>query len=87
MKKVIVEQASPTMIMNGFTGNSEIELNFKVLVLGDSMVGKTSIIDSFITEEPCVQPPTPPFQQTRSKQVVMRDSSSITVNLFDLESR
>ena len=65
MKKVIVEQASPTMIMTGFTGNSEIQLNFKVLVLGDSMVGKTSIIDSFITEEPCAQPPAPPFQQTR----------------------
>ena len=51
----MVEAASPTMIPLN-SGEEDAQLTFKVLLLGDSNVGKSSLIECFLKGKACPHP-------------------------------
>ena len=57
---------------------------FKVVMIGDINVGKTSIIDSFINERPCaVASKATPSAEIQLKTMTMKDKASVKVQLWD----
>lgn len=84
MKKVMVEVASPTTIP--LNSDEDAHLTFKVLLLGDSNVGKSSLIECFISEKACSRPKPPDQQNFRShKPMTMRDTSQVTIQLCETQ--
>ena len=79
----MVEAASPTIVP--FIAQDDAQLTFKVLCLGESQVGKSSVIDSFISGQACQQPSSNPSQQSSSKfmPMIMKDTSEVGIELCE----
>ena len=57
---------------------------FKVVMIGDINVGKTSIIDAFIHERPCsVMQEATPQAEIQTKSMTMKDKAKVKVQLWD----
>ena len=72
----MVEATSPTPILNASTtSGSGPEVTLKMLVLGDSQVGKSSLIDAFLQERACPQRPLA-HHELRSKRLVIEEEKT-----------
>ena len=57
---------------------------FKVVMIGDINVGKSSIIDAFINERPCnVTQQATPQAEIQTKTMTMKDKANVKVQLWD----
>ena len=55
-----------------------------MVVLGDSKIGKTSMIEGFVNERPCLQSPQLPSQgqpRLRTKQIAMADGRRVNLQI------
>ena len=65
----------------------------KMVVLGDENIGKSSMIDSFVSEEPCIKRLTidsvrnhpVALQKVRSKQLTMPNAKQVNLQIHDTD--
>ena len=64
--------------------SSMSQLDFKIVVLGDSGSGKSSIIDAFLNERACKQiVPGLAHAESQSKSIRMKDRNNVKVKVWD----
>ena len=77
----MVEIKSPSVVPLNYQNSQEHPTpTFKVNILGDSSVGKSSIADCFAMDKAVIQ------RTVRHKQIKMKDNSDVMVELCDAKN-